>query len=124
MRDAGENSGIQLRAVLLGAAAIVLAIALALLIAYLFWARLRPAGPDGGPNAAFDFKVTSPRLESAPQPERADYLAEKNRLLQSWQWIDKPAGIARIPMDAAMQLMVRDATRQATQQASDAEQQK
>ncbi len=117
MHDAiepAEHSDIELRAVMLGAVAIVLTVVLALLIAYVMWTRLRPDGSDGGPNAAFDFRVASPRLESAPQPERANYFAEKARLLHSWQWVDQQAGIARIPMDTAMQLMVQDSAKNAT----------
>ncbi|HEY8100689.1 MAG TPA: hypothetical protein VIF82_08030 [Burkholderiaceae bacterium] len=114
MSDAAERGDIHIRAVVWAAVAIGFTIMLALLIAYLMWTRLRPAESEGGPNTAFNFKVASPRLESAPQPERADYFAEKERLLHSWQWIDQKAGIARIPMGAAMQLMVQGSANNAT----------
>jgi hypothetical protein len=114
MPDTTEHGGIQLRAVVWTAVAIGITIMLVLLIAYLMWTRLRPAEADGGPNGAYDFKVASPRLESAPQPERADYFIEKEQLLHSWQWVDQKAGIARIPMDAAMQLMVQGSANNAT----------
>jgi hypothetical protein len=38
----------------------------------------------------------APRLQTAPQPERAAYFAEKQQRLDSAGWVDRGAGIARI----------------------------
>jgi hypothetical protein len=74
---------------------------LAALIAYLFGhATGDTAGPNG-PNAP---ATSLPALQSAPQQDRAAYEAEKKRLLNRWEWIDRRAGIARIPVEDAMRI--------------------
>ena len=65
---------------------------------------LRESGPAANaPPHAFD--GNAPLLQPAPQPDRVAYLAEKRRLLASYGWVDRQAGIARIPLDAAMALL-------------------
>jgi hypothetical protein len=49
--------------------------------------------------------VPGPALESAPQPEMAAYLAQKQQLLQTTGWVDAQRGIARIPIADAMALL-------------------
>jgi len=51
------------------------------------------------------FQGTAPLLQPAPQPDRVGYLEEKRRTLDSYGWVDREAGIARIPLDEAMKLM-------------------
>lgn len=45
--------------------------------------------------------------------ERQDRLSEltikEDHALSSYQWIDKPNGVVRLPIDRAMELVVRDA---------------
>ena len=50
-----------------------------------------------------------PRLQVSPPKDLAALRAEEDRILQSIQWIDRQAGIARIPIDEAMALMVKRA---------------
>lgn len=98
---AEQRAAINARAVLAGAAAIVLLLAMAVGGAWLAWERWRPEGGTDGPDAALDFRIAGPLLESAPQVRQDD----KARLLDSWQWVDRDAGIARIPIDAAIDLL-------------------
>lgn len=107
MPEAVEPDNLHMRAILYAALAIFVAIVLAFLSAYAMRAWQKPSTSFSGPNAAFNFKVATPRLESAPQLDRASYFAEKQRLLHSWQWIDRRDGVARIPIEAAMQLMAQ-----------------
>ena len=51
------------------------------------------------------FQGAAPLLQPAPQPDRVDYFAEKRRLTGSYGWVDRQAGIARIPLDEAMRLL-------------------
>ncbi len=101
-QTARQPDGLHARGVLWGAAAIVLAIALAVLIARLAWLHWEV---PGGPNARTLPAVAAPVLQSAPRQERAAYFAEKQSLLESWEWIDRQKGIARIPIEEAMRLM-------------------
>lgn len=45
-------------------------------------------------------------LETSPRPALADYLKEKNALIDSYAWIDEKNGLARIPVSVAMRAMV------------------
>ena len=96
-----EPGHIDIRRVAWGGAAIALAIALAALASYFLWR----AEPSGGPGVAAPPAMAAPSLESAPQDQRARYFAEKQRLLESYAWVDRRAGIARIPLEQAMRIM-------------------
>lgn len=51
------------------------------------------------------FQGNTPLLQPAPQPDRVRYFEEKRRVLGGYGWVDRQAGIARIPLDEAMKLM-------------------
>jgi hypothetical protein len=104
-----SDDGIHLRAVLWVGAAIALTLALVGGAAYWLWSDRLPGPWRGAPNTRLDFKTEGPLLDSAPQPARVAYEAEKQRLLDSWQWIDRSKGVARIPIEQAMALMVQQA---------------
>jgi hypothetical protein len=57
------------------------------------------------------FAGRAPLLQPAPQPDRAAYFEEKRRATQTWGWVDREAGIARIPLDEAMKLMAAKGAR-------------
>ena len=84
-----------------GAAVIAGGIACALLAATLMLGERGPA-TNTPPRP---FQGPAPLLQPAPQPDRAAYFAEKRRLLDSYGWVDRQAGIARIPLDDAMKLL-------------------
>jgi hypothetical protein len=100
---------LDLRGVAIGAIAIAVMIVLACVAAWWAWSGWMPAGSRDGPDAPADFGVAGARLESAPRLERNAYFKEKDRLLHSWQWVDRNAGIARIPIEDAMDLLARQA---------------
>lgn len=101
-------SEVHVRGVLWGGAAIALGIAVTAFASWLLWQRWgAPSGAEafGGPNAGAVPQAEPPALQSAPQPDRAQYFAEKQKLLDSWEWIDRQRGIARIPVQEAMRIM-------------------
>ncbi|OUL80836.1 hypothetical protein CA601_32010 [Paraburkholderia hospita] len=103
-----------------GGAAIAVGIVLVMLAAWLLWQRWgAPSGAQtyGGPNAGTVPQVTPPALQSAPRQERAGYESEKRKLLESWEWIDKQRGIARIPVEEAMRIMANQGPGQTQTQA-------
>lgn len=51
------------------------------------------------------FAGKAPLLQPAPQPDRAAYFEEKRRATGTYGWVDRQAGIARIPLDKAMKVM-------------------
>ena len=111
MTHARQARHISLRAIALGAAAIVVAITLAGTVGWLYARRLDASGSLGAPAPsapAASAPLALPLSESAPQPDRARYDAEKLAVRDGWAWIDKRAGIARIPVSRAMALMAEE----------------
>jgi hypothetical protein len=101
---------IHLRTILSVFGVLALTLMLVGVVVYWLWSDQLPSPWRDAPNSRPDFKVHGPLLDSAPQPGRAAYDAEKQKLLDSWQWLDR--GVARIPIDQAMSLMTRQAEEQ------------
>lgn len=104
-RDAGHPDDINLRAVAWGGAIIVTGIVFAVAVSWFGLGLLWPGHGDHPPDAVGAAPTARPRLETAPQPERAAYDREKAQLVDGYGWVDREAGIARIPVEQAMQLM-------------------
>lgn len=49
-----------------------------------------------------------PALETAPQNDLRDYLAQKNSRLESYAWIDSSQHLARIPIEEAMRALAEE----------------
>lgn len=90
-----------LRGLRRGAYIIVGCIACALVAAALM---LRARGSAGN-TPPHPFEGRTPLLQPAPQADRVAYFEEKRRIANGYGWVDRRAGIARIPVDEAMQLM-------------------
>ena len=101
MPEPSPGRDIDVRGVRIGAIAIACGILFALAVSYFL---LRARGPAANVPAQA-FRAPAPLLQTAPQVERANYFAEKARLTGSYGWVDRKAGIARIPVDAAMRLL-------------------
>lgn len=103
---------VDVRRVAWTAALIVGAVAFALAAAWLALHFLEPvpgatAAPSRGAMA-----IVAPVLETAPQPERVAYDAEKARLITTYGWVDRKAGIARIPVEEAMRILAAQAKKE------------
>ena len=48
-----------------------------------------------------------PRLQTNPREDLQDLRTQEDRILNSYGWVDKNAGIARIPIEEAMKLTVQ-----------------
>lgn len=90
---------VDMRRVGWGAALIVSGIVLALSAG---WLTMRWLAPD---ERVPRMDIAQPLLETAPQPDRAAYDAEKANMIGSYGWVDRKAGIAHIPVDEAMRLL-------------------
>ena len=62
-------------------------------------AALPVSNPTALPN------LPNPQLQVQPRDDLGKYTAEEQRLLQSYGWVDKDSGIARIPIDEAMRIL-------------------
>ena len=93
----------------IGALAIAIAIAFALIAAYAT-VHLGSSGPP--PRLAVHYGEPPPivgnvTLQANPQEDIAAFTADKNRLIDSYGWVDREHGIARIPIERAMALLSR-----------------
>lgn len=101
MPEPSPGRDVDVRAIRIGAIAIACGIVFALVAAF-FLLRARGPAANTPPQA---FHAPAPLLQTAPEIERAAYFAEKERLTGSYGWVDRQAGIARIPVDRAMALL-------------------
>jgi len=56
-----------------------------------------------------DFRALTPPplIQTTPANDIIEYRQAQERLLNSWGWIDQKRGIARMPIDQAMRLLLR-----------------
>ena len=105
-----EESDVNIVGVLgFGAALIVVAAVIHLLVYVLFGyfnAREGVKVPAEYPLAASQGprEPPEPRLQTDPRQDMADLRAREDELLGSYGWVDRNAGVVRIPIDAAMRL--------------------
>lgn len=45
-----------------------------------------------------------PRLQTNPREDLREMRAQEDQILRSYQWVDRSAGVVRIPIDRAMRL--------------------
>ena len=105
-----EEDGIHVRAIRRGALAILGGIVFAVGGSWWLLRHLEPAVNAARPPAT----IPAPRLQPAPQMDRAAYFAEKERRLGSVGWVDRGAGIAHIPLEDAMRLAAARARQEHT----------
>lgn len=103
-----EPSDVHPRGVGVAILVIFAGIAAALIAA---WALSAWRGNANGANSVRAVKTAQPALESAPRTDLAAYRAEKRRLLEGYAWVDRDAGRARIPIEAAMRMLAQGAKR-------------
>jgi hypothetical protein len=71
--------------------------------------RAARVGPPSYPLAAGQQMrlPPEPRLQIAPRQDLQNFRAREDELLNSYRWVDKNAGIVRIPIAEAMKLTVQ-----------------
>jgi hypothetical protein len=96
-----EDTGVSTARVVIVAAGSLIFVALCLvgLRAYYMWAAPTAVAPQPRTFAA-------PQLETDPSADLKRLQSEQRRRLSEYAWEDKMAGIARIPITQAMELLV------------------
>lgn len=107
-----ETTDISLRPLALFLAGLVtlLAVVLGLLWGQfsIFSAVQSPGQVTPGPLPPLrDAPTSEPKLQEAPKTEMDDLRAEELAELTSAGWIDRPKGVAKIPIDDAMKILAR-----------------
>jgi hypothetical protein len=107
----GRGRDVNIRAVFLFGfwlAAGAIAVTLAMLALFgVLKARSRAAETALSPIVAANLARTppEPRLEPQPLAPGQRLRAEENAILTTYGWVDKPAGMARIPIDRAIEIL-------------------
>jgi hypothetical protein len=105
-----ETRDIDLRAVLVaGAGLLGLTVAAVVVVWLLFGQLARRAATGAAPQyplaAGQEQRLPpAPRLQTDPRGDLQRLRETEDRLLQTYGWMDKSAGVVRIPIDRAMQL--------------------
>ena len=104
-----EESDVNILAIFgFGSGLMAVAVVVLLVIYVLFGffdGRERATIPAEYPLAAQADKVPpEPRLQEHPREDLSELRAREDEILSSYGWVDKNAGVVRIPIDAAMKL--------------------
>jgi len=99
-----ETRDVKAKALLGAAGATVLAaIAIHFLLSAGFNALKTRLGANGPAQASV--APPPPRLQKDPREDFVSYLSEQKRLLNSYGWVDRGSGTARIPIARAMEIL-------------------
>lgn len=101
-----------LRGIAVAALAILAAILLGVLLAYVLVNTLTPERGQTPPAAPAPIPG-APLLQATPAADRAAFDQEKQRLLHEYAWVDRARGIVRVPIEQAMSLLVQQRARAA-----------
>ena len=107
-----ETSDVNVRAILTvgaGLAAGTIAVsALVWLVVVFLSSREAQPGPREFPLAVTHEQrlPPEPRLQTNPREDLADLRRAEDQVLDSYGWVDKDAGVVRIPIDDAMRLTI------------------
>jgi hypothetical protein len=88
-------------------AVILVVVFLAMWKTFYVMGRMEPMGKAASPFATERPVPPAPRLQVDPQTEIHSYCAAQMQALTTYQWKDQQAGIAQIPVDRAMDLIVQ-----------------
>ncbi len=72
-----------------------------------FFATEQSLGPPASPFANVRTLPPGPRLQPEPREDIRAYRAREEGMLNSYGWVDRKAGIVRIPIDRAMDLLLQ-----------------
>lgn len=62
--------------------------------------------PPALPEARQSYPPTGPRLQAFPEQDLRELQARDRDALDRYAWVDREAGIARVPIERAMQILV------------------
>jgi hypothetical protein len=102
-----EHSDAQSKGVFifLGALAVTIVVSLAVVFGLFLFFSERRETPQQFPLAKKNQVPPEPRLETAPGVELHGLRAQEDGILNSYGWVDRNAGVVRIPIERAMALV-------------------
>ena len=111
-----EQSDVNVRGILIAlgmllAGAVIINLVLTVHFEVLRRARVRDNPPPSPLAAAAPEAPPEPRLQSAPERDLAELRASEAVTLDSYGWVDRSAGVVRISVARAMELLAAEARR-------------
>ena len=107
-----ERTDLNVRGVVLALAGLAAACLLVQLVVVAQFGALRRERAGENPPAATQAEgPPEPRLQTAPAEDLATVRAEEDAVLHGYAWADRGAGVVRIPIERAMELVAREAAR-------------
>jgi len=106
-----ERRDVNIRAIIWALVGIAITVGIVCLIGY--WTfnifENQAAARDIPPSPVADTNVVppQPRLQASPAIDMAVFRRYEDSLLSNYGWVDRPAGIARIPIDSAIAVIAR-----------------
>ena len=97
------------RPIVLAGAALAVGVAIVFVIVFggfHYFATHPTAEPLPNPMATKGQAPPAPRIEEHPTIEYRDLRAHENQVLGNYGWADKKAGVVRLPIDRAMELVL------------------
>ena len=73
----------------------------------------RDPAPPVLPAARVQQPPPGPQLQADPEEDLALLRAEEEERLSSYQWVDRQAGIARVPIETAIEILAADGAEEA-----------
>ncbi|MEK7409256.1 MAG: hypothetical protein AAB225_29685 [Acidobacteriota bacterium] len=105
-----ERRDVEVGRLVLFGVGISLTVALSLIAMWLlfgYFASHQPPGSPASPLAGAREIPPAPRLQLTPQADLAQKRRAEDAVLYSYGWIDRSAGIVRIPVDRAIELLAQ-----------------
>jgi|SRR5579863_1676042 len=72
-----------------------------------YFAQRQTLGPPASPFEDVRTLPPAPRLQVAPEQDLGRYLADQTQELTTYGWADRQSGAVRIPIDRAMDLLIK-----------------
>ena len=76
-------------------------------VVFHFFVRHQPLGPPASPFEDVRTVPPEPRLQTTAPLDLQRYRADQDKVLEEYGWVDSHAGIVRIPVDRAMDLLLQ-----------------
>jgi len=90
-----------------GVVALVVLGVLGSAVVFHFFVAQQPLGPPASPFENVRTLPPEPRLQTAAPLDLKHYRADQDKILEGYGWVDPQAGIVRIPVDRAMDLLLQ-----------------
>jgi hypothetical protein len=80
--------------------------------AFNYFSKISPLGPPAAPSAVVNSNLRqlppSPMVQAHPHQDLVDFCQQQERAVNTYGWVDRQAGIVRVPISRAMDLVLAE----------------